>query len=350
MNGALVGLDVLDISESVAGQYCGRLMADLGARVQLLEPEAGTLTRRMPPFDADGRALAFDHLNQNKQLLREKMVCRDELAGQADVIVCGKGEDAEALRALSPRLIVVKVTSFGEDGPLKDWSGPEIVLQALSGMMNSNGVAGREPLYGVGNRASYAAGVAAFIGAMAALLARNSAGTGDTVRIDAAETAAAMCFPYVMQHAYNGTDRRRGNQDIPAGQVLCSGSWVCIWVYSNRFASLCNTLGLEACLEDPRFAAPQDRAQHWEEFFALVQEKVVDRDPEQLVAELQGLQIISARAYRPSELFDSPHLAARGYWRTAEIEGRPRRVLGAPFRMSGSAAAAEPVLRAGEAR
>ena len=138
-------------------------------------------------------------------------------------------------------------------------------------MMISNGIRGREPLYGTGNRASCAAGQAAYIQILASLRARRQTGRGDTIRIDAAETAAAMSFPYVLQAIYNGTDRRRGDQDIPAGQVLCRGSWVCLWVYSNRFAALCRALGLEACLIDPRFAEVPVRQKNWPAFFDLVQ-------------------------------------------------------------------------------
>ena len=103
----------------------------------------------------------------------------------------------------------MSVSAFGKDGPLAHWKGPEIVLQALSGMMNNNGEFGREPLYGVGERASFAAGLGAYVGAMTALHARGIDGPGQTVSVDAAETAAAMCFPYVLQHIYNGSVHSR---------------------------------------------------------------------------------------------------------------------------------------------
>ena len=145
-------------------------------------------------------------------------------------------------------------------------------------------------------------GLAAYVQVLASLRARDLGASGDTVRIDAAETATAMCFPYVLQNFYNGTDCRRGDQDIPAGQVLCRGSWVCVWVYSNRFERLCRALGLEDCLTDPRFAEVRERVRNWPAFFERVQEHVADRDPDAFVAELQSLDIISARAFRPSEI------------------------------------------------
>ena len=330
MTGALAGLRVIDRSDEVAGQYCGRLMADFGAEVTLVEPEGGTATRRIGPF-ADGGSLSFLHLNRGKRI-------GSGAPAGADVVICGAATDPAALRAENPRQIVAVVSNFGADGPLAGWQGPEIVLQALSGMMNSNGIAGREPLYGLGHRAAYAAGLAGYIAVLAALIGRETTGRGDTVRIDAAETAMAMCFPYLQQYLYNATDRRRGVQDIPAGQVTCRGAWVCLWVYSNRFERLCRALGLEDCLSDPRFAEVKTRARHWPEFFALVQARVADRDPDGFVAELQGLDIISARAYRPSELRAADHLQARGYWREIRVEGRAVTVPGPAFRLSATPA------------
>jgi crotonobetainyl-CoA:carnitine CoA-transferase CaiB-like acyl-CoA transferase len=331
MTGALAGLRVIDLSDDIAGQYCGRLMADFGAEVVLVEPPGGTATRRIGPFQ-DGGSLAFLHLNRGKRLAGAAD------ATGADVVIGGAATDPAPLRAANPRQIVAVISSFGADGPLAGWKGPEIILQALSGMMNSNGIAGREPLYGIGHRAAYAAGLAGYIAVLAALIGRETTGRGDTVRIDATETAVAMCFPYLQQFLYNGTDRRRGVQDIPAGQVTCRGAWVCLWVYSNRYERLCRALGLEACLTDPRFAEVKARSRHWPEFFALVQARVADRDPDAFVAELQGLDIISARAYRPSELRAADHLQARGYWREIMVDGRAVTCPGPAFRLSATPA------------
>jgi crotonobetainyl-CoA:carnitine CoA-transferase CaiB-like acyl-CoA transferase len=324
---ALAGLVVADRSGTVAGQFCGRLLADFGAEVWL---ELSASEATIAAGGGSGTSPLDLHLNLGKRT--------GPAPSAPDVVLCAPEDDAEALRARHPAAIVVTITGFGEDGPRAHWQAPEIVLQAASGMMISNGIRGREPLYGTGQRASYAAGLAAYIQTLASLRARTRSGQGDRVRIDAAETASAMAFPYVLQAIYNGTDRRRGDQDIPAGEVLCQGSWVCLWVYSNRFERLCRALGLEHCLTDPRFAEVRDRANNWGPFFALVQEKVADRDPDAFVAELQGLDIIAARAFRISELHHSRHLAARGYWRRVTIAGEEYVLPGAVFRMSATPA------------
>ncbi|PII37720.1 hypothetical protein T190_31850 [Sinorhizobium meliloti CCBAU 01290] len=103
------------------------------------------------------------------------------LAG-ADVIVVPPDENADEISQGNPNAIVVQPSSFGGDGPRAEWQGPEIVLQALSGMMHNNGAADREPLFGTGNRAGVASGIGAYIGALVALYAREETGRGQVVR------------------------------------------------------------------------------------------------------------------------------------------------------------------------
>ncbi|WP_274425163.1 CoA transferase [Chelativorans sp. YIM 93263] len=334
MSSPFSSLHVVDLSGSIAGNYCSRLFLDFGAQVTLAEPENGASVRHVPPFDKDRRSLAFHHLNTGKRVVdlpKSKAELADLVAG-ADVAIVPQGFKDEIAKLAGDRCVCVEVSAFGADGPYAGWQANEMVHQALSGMMSNNGEPGREPLYGVGNRASYAGGVAAYITAMVGLFTREDDGQGQKASVDVAETAAAMCFPYVLQYFYNGTNRRRGDQDIPAGQVLCEGTWVCIWIYPHRFAAMCKALGLSQLIDDPRFAQVADRVKNWAEMFDIIQDHVRDEDAEDVVSRLQEAQVISACAYRPSELLENPHLAARQYWDGPDAQGLPR--LGAPFRLS----------------
>ena len=336
MTSALERFQVLDLSESIAGQYCCRLFADFGAQVQLVEPPDGSALRRLPPMGRGGESLTFRHLNHGKTIHRLRPGSADDqilqLAADLDLAVVPAGFDVGPIRRASPHCVIQEVSTFGADGPLADWQGGEMIVQALSGMMNNNGEPGRPPLFGTGNRAAYAAGLAAYVSALALLLARDE--DRRHASVDVAETAAAMSFPYVLQHAYNGTDRRRGDQEIPAGQVLCRGTWVCIWVYPFRFAAMCRALGLDRLTRDPRFAETAERTRNWSALFDEIQQALADRDAEEVVRELQEAQVIAACAYRPSELAANPHLEARGFWEEALMGGKRVQVLGPPFRMS----------------
>jgi len=334
---ALTGLTIVDLSETVGGQYCARLLADFGAEVVLVEPPEGSALRRMPPFSqaGDQGSLLFFHLNTGKRSVSldpgsaAGRRALDGLLHGADVAILPPGSEPRDVLGRNPRCVAAVVSPFGADGPLAAWKGPEIVLQALSGMMHNNGAHGREPLHGCGRRASFAAGLAAYVGVTAALFSRERTGLGQAVTVDEAETAASMCFPYVLQHIYNGTVKGRGDPNIPAGQVRCRDGWVCIWIYNHRWSAVCSALGLEQIERDERFGAPVPRRAHWAELFAIIQDKVADLSAEALVATLQREEVIAAKAYRPTELRGSAHLAARGYWETAE--GRP--ILGPPFRL-----------------
>jgi len=342
--GALHGVCVLDASESVAGQYCSRLLSDYGAEVTLVEPPAGSVTRRTGPFDpasANRHSLLFFHLNGGKRSITLDPATPSghrlllALAPSADVILVGPGVDRAELVASNPRCVIALVSGFGEDGPYRDWKGSEIIYQALSGMMNHNGLEEREPLYGVGQRASYAAGVAAYITVLTALLARERIGVGQEVAVDVTETAASMCYPFVTQYIYNGSLEPRGDRRQPLGHVECRGGWVCFWIHDHRWEAACTTIGAPELLTDPRFVTAKARLSHWHELVEEIQRRVRDWDVDDLVGSWSANRLVAARAYGPHELYtECEHLRQRGYFESLETAEGSRTNLGPPFRLS----------------
>jgi crotonobetainyl-CoA:carnitine CoA-transferase CaiB-like acyl-CoA transferase len=328
---ALHGLRVVDASESIAGQYCSRLFADFGADVVLVEPPGGSAIRRRPPFSIhDQGSLTFLHLNSGKRSVVAAAQPPADLLASADVVILPPG-GRPALPPLAAATVTVDVTPFGREGPRAGWKGPEIVIQALSGMMFNNGTERREPLFGCGDRSSYAAGLAGYIGALAALRARDAGGAGQHVDIAAAETAAAMCFPHAFQHIYSGTLRTRADRTNPCGQILCRDGWICIWIYNHRWVRFCETVGLQHLIRDERFADPVTRRQNWVDLFGIIQAHLGDEAAEALVDRLQRADVIAAKSYRLTELPSQRHLAERGYW---ERLPDGRRILGPTFRLS----------------
>ena len=336
---ALQDLRVLDIGESVAGQFCGRMFSDYGAEVTLIEPPGGSTVRSIGPFDPGGThgSLVFFHVNIGKRSLildqttptGRALLLR--LVATADVAIVGRDADVEALRAANPQCIICVVSPFGRDGPWRDWHGTEIIYQALSGMMNHNGVSGREPLFGVGQRASHAAGIAAYISVLAALHARAEAG-GQVVSIDIAETASSMWYPYPVIYAYSGWLEQRGERGAPVGQVKCrDGDWVCIWVRGEQWAAVGAALERPDLVHDPRFATGGERQKNWRTAIAIMQDIAATLTSDEFLARWQAQRLIGAKAYRPTELWTSPHLRERGYWETVDGD---RPILGPQFRMS----------------
>ncbi len=254
------------------------------------------------------------------------------MAASCDVLVVGRDADVDALQAANPDAVVCVVSPFGRDGPWRDWQGAEIIYQALSGMMNHNGVSNREPLYGVGQRASHSAGLAAYIGVLAALEAREEAG-GQVVSIDIAETVASMWYPYTLIHAFSGWLEPRGERGQPVGQVRCAdGDWVCFWIRGEQWAAACAALGRPDLATDARFVGGE-RQKNWRGVLAIIQDIAATMESDAFLARWQEHRLICAKGFRPTELWRHPHLRERGYWEEVPGDRGPRPILGPQFRM-----------------
>ncbi len=347
MGGALSGFRVLDLSDSIAGQFCGRMLADFGAEVTLIEPPSGSPIRNMPPFDpaADGLgSLLFFHLNLGKGSIaldrstdagRAKLL---ELVKSADAVVVGLDADRDALQEANPNCVVTLVSDFGDDGPFKHWRGSEMIFQALSGMMYVNGSGGREPLYGVGHRAQYAAGVGAYImtvcGAVCAQDDRAGpaarARRGDEHLVDGAachgrirlqpDAGPARRTPLAV---HGGEVRRRLRQHLGASacvERLLQGREHC-------------RSGAGSALRQGQGAAGQlggaDRA--------ACRSALREMSGDELLERLLKERVAAAKAYTPMQLWNgTPHLIERNYWQSVPTTSGPRPILGPPFRLSRS--------------
>ena len=301
---ALAGVRVLDLTQSVAGQFCARLFADNGASVILVEPEAGSATRRTGPF-ANGRSTLFAHLNVGKESVTESAY--GALVPGADLVIV----DGSMPQPASVPLLC-RITPFGVDNAMAAWRGSEMVYQALSGTMYENGNVDGPPLFGVGHRASYAAGAIGYIESVAALL--GGGGVQRLIDVAIAEVAASMSFNRITQFSYNGEIEGRDIRTIPRALVKCADGWVSVFIYDNRWRHACRGLGLDDLADDPRFASEPLRLRNWAAFIAELDRRLADRPVDEVVSAGQRERAVVARAMAPSELLTEPQLAARGYW------------------------------------
>ena len=339
MRSALQGLRVFDASETVGGQYCARLLADHGADVTLVELDGGSVIRRTGP-SVDGESFLFRHLNTGKgSALRSSLAEAGDPDGnerlavalaQADVVVLSDPELARSVAAAGPGTVVGLVTGFGSAGPWSAWAGGELIYQAMSGMMPSNGAADRPPLHGCGERASFAAGVATAIGILASLHERETSGLGQVVDVAIAELVTGMTTAATAWN-YSGVAARRGAGD---SLVNCRGEWVGLWVYPYQWNDFCAALDLDRLVDDPRFADTDTRHRNWDQLIAEVQAAVADRPADDVVARLQARRLITAKAASLTGLSRDPHLLARGFWETVQTPRGPRPILGPAFRFS----------------
>ncbi len=342
----LCDLVVVDLSDSVAGQYCGRLLALNGSEVALVEPPGGCSMRVRGQIDERrgvGHSFLFEHLNQNKASIvvdesqtagRSRLA---ELIAAADVVIHDGRTD---LPPLHPSAIECVARDFPA-GPYESWIGTEMIHQALSGVMNATGTAGREPIYGVGERAGYAAGTTAYISVLAALVLRRRDGIGDRIDVTRYEALAAMGQNLVSQYSFNGTSETRARYPGFLAMLRCADAWMVLFAIRN-WEPLCRVLGRDDLATDERFATQADRLARWDEIVAELGRSAAAWRADDLVAALQASRISAETVTSLAALVGSDQWRNRSVLGDVDVPGdRPRQqAVARPFQITGVATGA----------
>ncbi|MGY2004435.1 CoA transferase [Blastococcus sp. SYSU DS1024] len=339
----LAGVRVVDCSDTVAGQFATRLLADYGADVVLVEPAGGSPLRQRGPFvrgdDGEMHSLLFEHLNGGKasSLVPDGSSIDAELvrlAATADVMVVSRPELAEAVGADTGAPVVVVITDFAATGPYADWQGSELIHQALSGSMYMTGLKDREPLYGVGERASYAAGLDAYIAITAALHQRIDRGEScRRIDISIHEAAAAMEQNFSTQWAYNGTVPVRDEGTRPKGRAQCSDGWVVYFVRQGpgQWAQFCEVFQVPELADDPRFSTWGALVSNWPIASALIDQQTRSLTVEEVADAAYRAKLVLAPVRDLAALYTEKHLRSRDFWRTVSGASGDRVALGPVF-------------------
>jgi crotonobetainyl-CoA:carnitine CoA-transferase CaiB-like acyl-CoA transferase len=241
----LTQLQVLDLCRDLAGSYCGRLFAGMGASVVKVEPPGGDPMRSASPFRHGKPSLEagglFLHLNAGKRgvtLDLESDSGRDLLLGlvaKSDVVIesfppgrmhsLGLGYDH--LKAANPGVVLVSISPFGQTGPYRDYRATEIGLRAISGEMYLAGQPS-QPLKKGGNVGQYLGGLNGFIGAMGAVFQREATGEGRHVDVSITESLASIVGQALReQAAWNFIPgRRQGGLGWPNNIYPCKDGYM----------------------------------------------------------------------------------------------------------------------------
>ncbi len=349
----LGGLRVLEVGGGIAGAFCGKLLAALGADVIKVESPAGDPCRRWGPF-ARGQldlesSLLFLYLNTSKRGITLDLTSRTgaelfiRLATTADVVVesLGPGRPEELgigyglLARENPGLIVTSVTPFGDSGPYRDYLDGELVLLALGGLLNMVGDPDREPVRLGGYQAQYAAGLAAFTGTMIALWHRDLAGTGQQVKISAHETVAFLEWKTPVYYQSDGRVRRRGGELSQWMVLPCRDGFVA-FVYQDEHWPAVKSLVGDPRLDDPKFADRRGRVGHRAELREILAAWTVERTKEQVYHGAQALGIPVGMVADAADLVASPQYRARGFFTRVNHPRTGAAIYpGIPFRLGG---------------
>ena len=374
---ALHGLQVLDLSTSMAGAWCSRLFGDFGADVTLVEAPSGHPLRSHAPTAEDGRGIPAEHALANKRSLALDLEAEPgrellrDLVSQVDVLIesfppgtlDGWGLDLETLEAIHPGLIVVSISPHGQDGAYAALPGNDLTAAARSGWAGINGLEGQAPLQPSAYQASYCAGVLAYGVAVAALHYRQTviaaerrpatgvpdgasdngfAGGGQRVDISEYEVMASTCSPALLRAQYGGAvPPRKAAMDVQSGPVpVADGHFSLTLSRAHFYRDAMTVLGLEDLAEDEQLQEGWYRVAHKELWVDRVHEAMAGWNRADLFDELAVRRVVAGPVFAMSELNANEHLRARGYWTRPDDDpegperpGAPAKLTATPWRL-----------------
>jgi crotonobetainyl-CoA:carnitine CoA-transferase CaiB-like acyl-CoA transferase len=332
----LEGVRVLDLGTRIAAPFCAGLLGEMGAEVVKIEqPGRGDFMREIGPFmdtdDGESYSLFWAVEGRGRKSITLDLR-RDEgqdvfrrLASTADVVVenfrPGTLEQWHIGPAdLDPKLVVVRISAFGQDGPYAPRPGLDRMGIGYGGLLQLTGYPDRPPVRVGVTISDYLTGVFSAHAAVASLYARDARRSGRGAVIDAALYGAPLRILEWTIAAYDqlGVVRgREGNRLANSAPLdnypTADGKYVCIVAGSDaNFARLCKAMDRPDLLDDARFTKLVDRATHGNEINGIVTEWTRTRTAADIERACVDCDVPVATAYTPADMFADPHFAARG--------------------------------------
>jgi crotonobetainyl-CoA:carnitine CoA-transferase CaiB-like acyl-CoA transferase len=355
--GPLAGLRILELADE-KGQFCGKLLGDLGADVVKIEPPGGERNRHIGPFLDDiphpERSLSFWYYNTSKRGITLDLQTADgrelfaRLAGASDVILetfrpgflTSLELDYAALCKQNPQLIVCSLTPFGQTGPWRDYLSTDLLHMAAGGEMASCGydeadMPNAPPIAPGGGNAWHMGCHFAYMAIMAALVHRTVTGQGQYIDVSIHEACALTTEAAIANYVYRGevlrrqTGRHHAAGATPRTQFRAKdGTYVCALVggrlnprFVSDLADLLGSYGMAGDLNDPKY---QDQA-----VITANTSHIIDDLVANFIASLPADEVYHAAQERgftwgavraPEALLDDAHLHDRGFWKQVEHE------------------------------
>ncbi|HEX9496369.1 MAG TPA: CoA transferase [Candidatus Limnocylindria bacterium] len=358
---ALDGVRVLELTNFMAGPFCGMLLADLGADVIKVEnPKGGDFTRNAAPF-IDGESSGFLAVNRNKRSIaidlkadRGKEIFL-ELVKRSDVVIenlrPGTLDDLgigySVLSTVNPRIILSSASGFGQTGPYKDRAALDLIVQGMSGLMAITGEGDGRPPVKVGVPISDLS--AAIFGAyaiLAALRVRDREGVGQHIDVSLLESAIALQAWETSGYFANGeVPRPLGSAhrvNAPYQAMRTADGYVTVGATTpGNWHAFCVTLGLEHLESDARFAKVPDRRRNYKDLALLIEAVTMTKPSDHWYRALERAGVPCGVLYSLDQVLADEHVKARGVVRevthtklgTVRVTGSPVRFSRTPIRM-----------------
>ena len=323
----LTGIRVLDFTHVLAGPFCTRLLADLGADVVRVESSKHP-DHPWPSayISKDGRHASYLNTNRSKRSIAIDLkndagrTIASRLAAVADVVIenfsAGVMErlklDYTTLQRPNPGLIYVSMSGYGHDGPRREWTSMNMNLQGYSGLMMVTGSETDPPTAISNSWNDYIGGLHACFGILQAVDKRTTNGKGARIDLSQFECSASMIGPLLLSAAVNKTvPLRRGNRSAvcaPQGVYRCAGrdEWCSLSVETDaQWKALLQTMGAEEWGSDSRFSDVAGRMRHHDEIDRRIEAWTQPLANAEVERRLKAVGVPSARMRRIKDVIES---------------------------------------------
>lgn len=351
----LSGTTILDLSRVLSGPYCTMLAADMGARVIKIEhPARGDDTRAWGPPFLQGESAYYLSVNRNKESVAidfktpEGRALVHALAAKADVLVenfrpgtldpIGLGYEELAVR--HPALIYVSISGFGQTGPRRDEAGYDAVAQAEGGLMSITGEPDGSPVRLGVAIADVAAGMFAYQGMLAALIARSKTGRGQRVDVGLLDTVAALLTYQASRYFATGeTPARTGNRhaSIAPYDTYSTADGMLVLAVGNdsQWQNLCAAIRAADLAADQRYQTNAGRVDHYVSLRSTLAPLLKRCALLPLVAALRDAGVPCGAVRSIDTALADPQIAARAMVAVMQHPTiGPLKVLGLPVKLS----------------
>lgn len=330
-NGPLSGLRVLDLTQMLAGPICGMRFADLGAEVIKVEPPEGgewTRTHGFANADIGGETTAFLGLNRNKKSVAINLKSKEgveifyKLIKSADILIENYkrgttdrlGIGYSKLSEVNPRLIYASISGYGEEGPLKDRPGQDLLVQAMSGSMWSVGKKSDPPTAGALWAVDAMTGYSLGMGILSAVLARQQTGKGQKVHVSMLGVVMdCQCQELVTAFNLNMKPERSEKPfahawvTAPYGAYQTKNGWMVISQVALHI--LGEALNNDRLREMKEWSAGID---YRDEVYEIVKSIMPQKTTEEWIVIFDQYKLWGGKVYDYQQLYNDPHVQETG--------------------------------------
>lgn len=330
MSQPLAGVRVLEIANILAGPFASMLLADMGADVIKLEALRGDMSRAFPPL-VNGESVSFSSLNRNKRSVAinlknpKGLAIAKDLAAQADVLIENNrpgaleklGLGAEQLKAINPKLVYVSISGFGQTRPDRRGGGINVIAEATSGVISIYGEPGKMPMRPGIQTADLFAAMYATYAALAGLVGASRLGEGRSADISLTESVLAAAtweasgflvtgeVPERMGHRHRLNAPNQLFETGDGGYIAIGAPNDALWL------KMLEILGLQECMDDPRFATYSLRKENEDALLPLFEAAVRTWDGDDLAKALSDTGVPPGVVKNIKEALEDPQMVAR---------------------------------------